>query len=508
MSTSRMIYFFTKPLSLLHVVMLVIVVSIFVYASSIWQRGSAVSPVIVAPESSHDAVQARLLKTRTLLSKRLSDDFELQIIPDSSLLAVLTRDNLFFTDEEASALISGDVFVFSDDRSSMGHFISDFLRLELWYTLEKRKLQESGQVSVSSLTQRSDLLTPRAVSRYSDQLDSKLSSSLPSTQSRQEAEYGVASVLELVERQSKAEHQPETPLKASSNPSQVRASSPKSQQAIVKAPTQIPPPSKQPETVQSVASLSEPTASVANNGNPVFGVSSRALQNPLTYIQAEDLAARLLLTTDDLDMKCLQISYAATNYRELYSLFGTLNQQSEKLSKHCGQVYATHALAATGDRLMVVYKAPNERDVITIVSDYTCSYCLKMHKDFERLNAEGITVRVYPYGRAAYSDDSGTPSVLARNYQSLLCRADQAERREILDTLTSNPSFYSRTLIEPNADYSNDACASYISETKIMGDIFVRGATPMVISKDRRSVHGYMDAASVLRWLSGEDRTF
>lgn len=509
MLTSRLSQFLTKPLSLLHALLLVIVVSIFFRISGLWPHARAVSPAITAPESAHDAAEARLLKARALLEKRLTGDFDLQPIPDSSLLAVITQDKLFFTDDDASTLIDGDVFVFSGDRSGMGHLVSEFLRLDLRYAIEKRRLQESGQTSVSSLTQRRDLLTLPADNRVVEDLSatvrSQASNAFVSASSRQTAERHMTSAPDTVAHQSSSERTIET---VPDKPSRLPQAAPKPQQAIVKAPTQIPPTPTQSEPVQPVTSLSEPSSTVTNNGNPVFGVSARALQNPLTYIQAEDLAEGLLLSADDLDMKCLQISYAATNYRELYSLFGTLNEQSEKLSKHCGQVYATHALAATGDRLMVVYKAPNERDVITIVSDYTCSYCLKMHKDIERLNADGITVRVYPYGRAAYSDDSGTPTVLARNYQSLLCRVDQAERREIMDTLTSNPSFYNRTLIEPNADYSTETCASYISETKIMGDIFVRGATPMVISKDRRSVHGYMDAASVLRWLDGEERTF
>lgn len=42
---------------------------------------------------------------------------------------------------------------------------------------------------------------------------------------------------------------------------------------------------------------------------------------------------------------------------------------------------------------MIVYKAAQEKHVITVFTDITCGYCHKLHEEMKDYNALGITVR-------------------------------------------------------------------------------------------------------------------
>lgn len=47
------------------------------------------------------------------------------------------------------------------------------------------------------------------------------------------------------------------------------------------------------------------------------------------------------------------------------------------------------------EKEMIVYKAAQEKHVITVFTDITCGYCHKLHEEMKDYNALGITVR-YP----------------------------------------------------------------------------------------------------------------
>ncbi len=48
---------------------------------------------------------------------------------------------------------------------------------------------------------------------------------------------------------------------------------------------------------------------------------------------------------------------------------------------------------------MIVYKAPQEKHVITVFTDITCGYCHKLHEQMADYNALGITVRYLAFPR-------------------------------------------------------------------------------------------------------------
>ncbi|MGC6563786.1 thioredoxin fold domain-containing protein, partial [Escherichia coli] len=48
---------------------------------------------------------------------------------------------------------------------------------------------------------------------------------------------------------------------------------------------------------------------------------------------------------------------------------------------------------------MIVYKAANEKYVITVFTDISCPYCQKLHQEVPELNKQGVTVRYLAFPR-------------------------------------------------------------------------------------------------------------
>ena len=67
---------------------------------------------------------------------------------------------------------------------------------------------------------------------------------------------------------------------------------------------------------------------------------------------------------------------------------------------------------------MLVYKAKNQKHVITVFTDITCGYCRKLHSEMKELNDDGITVRYLAFPR------QGVPSPMPDNMRSVWCAAD------------------------------------------------------------------------------------
>ncbi|OAT34968.1 bifunctional protein-disulfide isomerase/oxidoreductase DsbC [Proteus myxofaciens] len=65
---------------------------------------------------------------------------------------------------------------------------------------------------------------------------------------------------------------------------------------------------------------------------------------------------------------------------------------------------------------MIVYKAPNERHVITVFTDISCPYCQKFHKEVPELNKNGITVRYLAFPRNGI-----TNNVVSKEMNAVWC---------------------------------------------------------------------------------------
>ncbi|MGL5700552.1 MAG: bifunctional protein-disulfide isomerase/oxidoreductase DsbC [Kluyvera sp.] len=71
------------------------------------------------------------------------------------------------------------------------------------------------------------------------------------------------------------------------------------------------------------------------------------------------------------------------------------------------------------EKEMVVYKAPQEKYVITVFTDITCGYCHKLHEAIKDYNALGITVRYLAFPRQGVQSQSG------QDMKSIWCAKDR-----------------------------------------------------------------------------------
>lgn len=70
------------------------------------------------------------------------------------------------------------------------------------------------------------------------------------------------------------------------------------------------------------------------------------------------------------------------------------------------------------EKEMIVYKAAQEKHVITVFTDITCGYCHKLHEEMKDYNALGITVRYLAFPR------QGLQSQTENDMKAIWCAKD------------------------------------------------------------------------------------
>lgn len=73
---------------------------------------------------------------------------------------------------------------------------------------------------------------------------------------------------------------------------------------------------------------------------------------------------------------------------------------------------------------MIVFKAKDEKYVVTAFTDITCGYCIKMHKQMEDYNNRGITFRYLAYPRSGIKDQAGQYTQGFKDLRSVWCADD------------------------------------------------------------------------------------
>ncbi|WP_127956475.1 bifunctional protein-disulfide isomerase/oxidoreductase DsbC [Serratia microhaemolytica] len=68
---------------------------------------------------------------------------------------------------------------------------------------------------------------------------------------------------------------------------------------------------------------------------------------------------------------------------------------------------------------MIIFKAPQEKHIVTVFTDITCGYCHKLHNQMAEYNALGITIRYLAFPRQGMEADS------ARDMKSIWCNSNR-----------------------------------------------------------------------------------
>lgn len=129
---------------------------------------------------------------------------------------------------------------------------------------------------------------------------------------------------------------------------------------------------------------------------------------------------------------------------------------------------------------MLVYKAKNEKHVVTVFTDISCGYCRKLHNQMDEYNDLGITVRYLAFPRR------GVPSANADEMEAVWCAADP---------LTA------MTEAKAGKSIKTARCDAKIAEQYHLGQSLGINGTPAIILEDGSMIPGYQPPKDLLRVL-------
>jgi thiol:disulfide interchange protein DsbC len=132
------------------------------------------------------------------------------------------------------------------------------------------------------------------------------------------------------------------------------------------------------------------------------------------------------------------------------------------------------------EKEMIVYKAPQEKHVITVFTDITCGYCHKLHEEMADYNALGITVRYLAFPR------QGLQSQAEQDMKAIWCAKD---RNKALDDAMSGKG------VKPAS------CDLDIADHYALGVQFGVNGTPAVVLNDGYLVPGYQGPKEMKAFL-------
>lgn len=130
---------------------------------------------------------------------------------------------------------------------------------------------------------------------------------------------------------------------------------------------------------------------------------------------------------------------------------------------------------------MIVYKAAQEKYVITVFTDITCGYCHKLHEQMKEYNDLGITVRYLAFPR------QGLNSQTEKDMQSIWCTAN---RNKAYDAAFRGDAISPAT------------CKTNIAAHYELGIQFGVQGTPAIVLEDGMVVPGYQPPKEMLAMLN------
>lgn len=135
---------------------------------------------------------------------------------------------------------------------------------------------------------------------------------------------------------------------------------------------------------------------------------------------------------------------------------------------------------------MIIYKAANEKKVVTVFTDITCGYCHKLHQQMKEYNDLGITVRYLAFPR------QGLGSQTAKDMQSVWCAADRAKA---FDASVKGDAVSPAT------------CETDISKHYTLGIQYGIAGTPAIILQNGTLIPGYQGAKELATILGIDKAT-
>ncbi|MRX28407.1 thioredoxin fold domain-containing protein [Kangiella sp. HZ709] len=137
-------------------------------------------------------------------------------------------------------------------------------------------------------------------------------------------------------------------------------------------------------------------------------------------------------------------------------------------------------IAKLAEKDMVVFKAPNEKHVISIFTDIDCGYCRKLHRERQDYLDRGITLRYLAFPRA------GLQSSAAKKLEGIWCSTD----RQV-----------AMTNAKIKQKFNKASCENPIAEHMKLVRKFGLGGTPSIILENGDLIGGYQPAEVLIQRL-------
>jgi len=131
---------------------------------------------------------------------------------------------------------------------------------------------------------------------------------------------------------------------------------------------------------------------------------------------------------------------------------------------------------------MIIFKAPEEKYVVTVFTDVTCGYCKKFHQEIAEYNKKGITIRDLAFPRNGLHHES------AKTMTSIWCSADRQK------ALTD--AFKGETISPIEKCKTVDIAAQFN-----IGHMLGINGTPAMVLEDGTVIPGYMTADDLVKGL-------
>jgi thiol:disulfide interchange protein DsbC len=155
----------------------------------------------------------------------------------------------------------------------------------------------------------------------------------------------------------------------------------------------------------------------------------------------------------------------------------------QDISEDRRKTFRLEAINAVGEQNMIIFPAKDPRHTVTVFTDVDCAYCRKLHRQINRYNDLGITVRYLLFPRSGANTPSYYKAVTvwcSKDRQDALTRAKAGEKLKPLTC--KNPV---RSLIE-------------------LGQSMGLQGTPAIVLEDGEMVPGYVPPERLAQALDAQ----
>ncbi len=178
-----------------------------------------------------------------------------------------------------------------------------------------------------------------------------------------------------------------------------------------------------------------------------------------------------------------------TNKDASYFIYGQMFENSGKAPVNLTEIAIAKINKALFDKAdvekdLVLFPAKDEKYKITVFTDTSCGYCVKLHSEVEKYNEVGITVQYLAYPRGGES---------AQNFDQMASIWCAEDKKEAMNLAKQKKLDASKDLTQ--------ACKDTVNKHLKLGESLGVSGTPAIFLDDGAMVSGYVPAERLIQML-------